>query len=113
MVDGFGCQLFPSSYSVRRFAICKHKLVQADAGVMCVQLLLSPVPTLRQPVRRQAAVPMFPLNKSPISPERITPKISSEMMYVVSVLFSTVPTLSGEGQEVADNKTLVTVPRGP
>lgn len=81
--------------------------------VLCVQLLLSPVPTLRQCVRRQAAVPMFPLIKSPVSPERITPKISSGMMYVVSVLCSTVPTLSGEGQEAADNKTLVTVPRGP
>lgn len=34
------------------------------------------------------------------------------MKYEVSVLMSTVPNLSGEGQEAVDNKTLVTVSRG-
>lgn len=77
-----------------------------------MQLLLSPVSSLQQRVRRQTAVPIFPLIKNPISPQRVTPKISSEMMYEALVLMSTVPNLSGEGQEAVDNKTLVTVSRG-
>lgn len=68
--------------------------------------------SLQQRMRRQTAVPIFPLIKNPISPQRVTPKISSEMMYEVSVLMSTVPNLSSEGQEAVDNKTLVTVSRG-
>lgn len=68
--------------------------------------------SLRQCVRRQAAVPIFPLIKNPVSLQRVTPKISSEMMYEVSVLLSAVPDLSGESQEAVDNKTLVTVSRG-
>lgn len=80
---------------------------------MYVQLLLSRVSSLQQCVRRQTAVPIFPLIKNPISPQRVTPKISSEIMYEVSVLISALPNLSGEGQEAADNKTLVTVSRGP
>jgi len=77
------------------------------------QLLLSRVSRLQQRVRRQTAVPIFPLIKNPVSPQRVTPKISSEVMYEVSVLVSTVPNLSGEGKETVDNKTLVAVSRAP
>lgn len=78
---------------------------------MYLQLLLSRVSRLQQSVRRQMASPVFPLIKNPISPQTVTPKISWEMMYEVSVLVSTVPNLSGEGQEAIGNKTLVTLSR--